>query len=94
MSVTPAIALIQIAAFMICVGIGYLISLPFRPPENPTIWIMMIAVIFVIGYLPPLTFPVFIFGAPMQFSMLLWGVGVGAIIGLMIKRGKGASPAK
>jgi hypothetical protein len=94
MSVTLAIALIQIAAFMVCVGIGYLISLPLRPPENPTLWVILIAVIFVIGYLPPLMFPVVIFGAPMQFSMLLWGVGVGAIVGLMIKRGKGSSPAK
>ncbi len=85
---TVPIALIQVAAFLACLIIGYLISRPLRPPENPNLWLILVAVVFVIGFLPPLKFPVYIFGAPIDFSMLLWGLGVGLVVGLMLKRGR------
>ncbi len=91
-TVNTAGALIQVFAFLACVVVGYVISIPLRPPENPTLWVLLVAAVFVIGYLPPLTFPVVIFGAPMQFSMLLWGLGAGLIVGLMLKRGRTRPP--
>ncbi len=91
---TPPIAITQSLVFLVCIGLGYLISRPLRAPENPTLWLLLIAVVFVIGYLPPLMFPVVIFGAPMQFSMLLWGLGAGLIVGLMLKRGRTRPPER
>ncbi len=85
---TVPIALIQVATFFACFVIGYLISRPLKAPENPTLWLMLVAVVFVIGFLPPLKFPVYILGAPIDFSMLLWGLGVGLVVGLMLKRGQ------
>jgi hypothetical protein len=83
---TPAIALIQWLSFLFCVGIGYLLSLRLRPPESPTLWLLLVAAVFVIGYLPFLTQLIFIFGAPVQLNNLLWGIGIGIVLGFMLKR--------
>ncbi len=90
MSLFAQQALIQWGAFLICFAAGYALSTVIKMPDNPMAWLLLVAVVFVVGFLPFLAIPVPIFGAPVPLTMLLWGVGVGLVVGIMIKRGQTA----
>lgn len=86
MSLFAQQALIQWFAFLICVVIGYVLSGVLKMPENPMSWLLLVAFVFVLGYLPFLAIPLPILGADVPLTMLLWGLGVGLIVGFMIRR--------
>lgn len=83
-------ALIQWLAFLVCVALGYGLSGLIRMPESPLAWVLLVAVVFVLGFLPFLAIPLRILGADVPLTMLLWGVGVGLVVGFMIRRGRAA----
>ena len=86
-TITTGDAIIQAIAFLACAGIGYGISRLLKPPENPVLWVMLVAAVFVIGYLPMLAVPVEPLGK-VQLGALAWGVGIGIVTGFMFRRAR------
>ncbi len=79
-------ALIQWLAFLLCVAIGYLLSRRASLPDTPLIWVLLAVAVFAFGFIPVLRTPIIIPRAPVPLGTLLWGVGIGAVLGLMINQ--------
>ncbi len=85
-TITVGGAIVQVLIFLALAALGYGLSRLFKPPENPMLWLLLVAAIFVVGYLPPLMIVVHPFGVPMQVNNLFWGVGIGLLAGFMLRR--------
>jgi hypothetical protein len=86
-TVTTEQAIVQALAFFVCVGIGYGISRLIKPPESPVLWVLLVAAVFVVGYLPPLAIPVAPLGN-VKLGALAWGVGIGIVAGFMFRQAR------
>ncbi len=81
-------ALIQWLAFLFCVAAGYLLSRRASLPETPLIWVLLAVAVFAFGFIPVLQTPIIILRAAVPIGTLLWGVGIGAVLGLMINQAR------